>query len=116
MERAIKFRAWNPLARFMDDFNMEDVFLTDWEVKAPWVYDHIMQYTGIKDKNGTEICEGDILIMARFDDIKVYPVVWKNGMLTVSYSTQCLTDLAGIGYFFEVIGNIYENPELVSST
>lgn len=76
--------------------------------------DHkLMQYTGLKDKNGVEIYEGDIVRMTRFDDSKTAEIVWKSGALTVDYSTLILEDLTGIGYTFEVIGNIYENPELL---
>ena len=80
--------------------------------------DTIMQYTGLKDKNGTEVYEGDI-------------VSWNNKIGYIGFLKQemgyCIilkdTDFRlghrniGSGYDFnadiEVIGNIYENPELI---
>ncbi len=74
-----------------------------------------MQFTGLLDKNGKEIYEGDILK----DNIDGYVVVRE---MTGGHFTWKST-LSGIGGIFpfdynqknncEVIGNIYENPELI---
>ena len=75
----------------------------------------LMQYTGLKDKNGREIYEGDILIGKERELICVVTVVWdRSGYWTYKgYSKELrggyLTDLRRV----EVIGNIYENPELL---
>jgi uncharacterized phage protein (TIGR01671 family) len=92
-------------------------------------YDNLSEYTGLKDKNGKEIYEGDILI----DDQKELLEV-KFGELPLDKSGDCVCtyqsfyckcygklgvapmyDCANIGEWMEVIGNIYENPELISS-
>ncbi|WP_270335243.1 YopX family protein [Streptococcus infantarius] len=89
-----------------------------------YVYEEfeLMQSTGLKDKNGKEIYEGDIVKFSDCDDdVYVTPVVWdKNyscfgvsfsGKYPVSfdYLEEFYTELKDI----EVVGNIYENKELL---
>jgi uncharacterized phage protein (TIGR01671 family) len=78
------------------------------------------QYTGLKDKNGKEIYEGDVIEFeyyidgVKFKEIGV--VEWLNGTMAVKCDAFCspnymraLHEMAG----YKVIGNIYENPELL---
>lgn len=75
----------------------------------------IMQYTGLKDKNGKEIYEGDVVITTgNFGAPFNAAVYWNQKM-----ASFCLTDKDGlpVGAWhwnnqLEIIGNIYENPEL----
>ena len=68
----------------------------------------VAQYTGLKDKNGQEIYEGDVLRylgQSRFyDSVKI--VVWENKTAFNGFLISKSTD-------YEIIGNIYENPELL---
>ncbi|MGA5692882.1 YopX family protein [Cytobacillus pseudoceanisediminis] len=82
----------------------------------------IMQYTGLKDKNGKEIYEGDILkITCNFyfrKGIEIDKVVWweKGGWLCNDWTLSELIDNHEEGeQEFEVIGNIYENPSLLEA-
>ncbi len=73
----------------------------------------VMQYTGFKDKNTKEIYEGDIV---RCNDEYCAVVIWKrDGFLLDSITRKNIPSLwynAENSEKIEVIGNIYENPEL----
>lgn len=75
------------------------------------------QYTGLKDKNGKEIYEGDILKYKREENFKLY---W-NEKMSAFYLQNILwpNDDIAVKYYrienFEIIGNIFENKELLDN-
>jgi uncharacterized phage protein (TIGR01671 family) len=91
----------------------------------------IMQFTGLFDKNGKEIYEGDILVdddptdacrhrIVYYDDQAKFELEtwegddnWSSGLF--DYLADA-TQIKGRLDLFEVIGNIYENPELLEET
>lgn len=83
---------------------------------------NIMQFTGLKDDNGKEIFEGDILRLNYGGDDEIDRVTWCGGegypafdLAKNEMETNALAYLkqSGEGQC-EVIGNIWENPELIS--
>ena len=104
--RIIKFRVWDKLSkeiRYGAENNLVICLNNpDFEV---------MQFTGLSDKNGKEIYEGDII---DFGGLKPIEIVWKdNGFKSsMSGSEPIYLTQKGLSYFGEVIGNIYQNPEL----
>ena len=122
--REIKFRAWHKGKKIMGnvlgiDILHKEIFFSNEDVDC---YEHVdfknielMQYTGLKDKNGKEIYEGDILFES-FGE-KYYKVVFENGSFRAEFEGDFeehsfdLIDVVAQGY--EVVGNIYRNPELL---
>ncbi|MFJ5713143.1 YopX family protein [Neobacillus sp. NPDC093127] len=113
--REIKFRAWEKNLKEIipvHEINFENRMIN---TKSVWrLFDEIelMQYTGLKNKNGKEIYEGDI--------VKYKPMFGNGNYITavVEYSEHaewCLgwQPLHGVVHKCEVIGNIYENPDLL---
>ncbi|GIN60506.1 hypothetical protein J27TS8_04990 [Robertmurraya siralis] len=129
--RDIKFRAWLPTNNRMYEFD-ENESLGDHFNRLIYGFGkfELMQYTGLKDNNGKEIYEGDI-IYYNIDNgvgIEHYQarVVWsentaeyKNRFEWLIIYSDCdgfddLTRPAAYNSELQVVGNIYENPELVS--
>ncbi|EAG9354573.1 hypothetical protein CW895_12295 [Listeria monocytogenes] len=88
----------------------------------------LMQYTGLKDKNGKKIFEGDIVAFSE-DDFHVfnsqveyfledgYPAFDIKVPSTYYFDSNVFSEVSMSGlYEIEVIGNIHENPELLEGT
>lgn len=112
--REIKFRVWDKLNKEMN--NIESINFQERRVyKNDVSYlnfnnTELMQCTGLKDKNGKEIYEGDILFESfREEYLKV---VFENGSFRAEADGYSL-DLEDYDDICEVVGNIYENPELM---
>lgn len=119
----IKFRAWDTHEEVMNrvdyvDFvsgviGMSNENVRDYEQPIHRV--NIMQYTGLKDKDGVEIFEGDVLYHPLQGTRKVfYPYsdrVASYGLREIS--TGFGSTLQDAHAVWQVIGNIYQNPELL---
>ena len=127
-----KFRAWNnELGRMMSisdmwfnvdslgEIGLNDAVMNDYITVSP---DEIklMQSTGLKDKHGKEIFEGDILGIETDEGILNVNVFWDSKHALFMFESEIhnekelLAELVEDNtYPFEIIGNIYENPELL---
>ena len=112
MNREIKFRAWFDNKMFYEGWN-EDFFVTK-ELIFRYEKD-IMQFTGLKDKNGKEIYEGDIMS----NGYDTFNIEFFDAKFHATFMPESKEDKVKQGYDYfntmEVIGNIYENPELLNN-
>jgi uncharacterized phage protein (TIGR01671 family) len=125
MKREIKFRVWdiekkcfipNHAWALLVNNQSFGVMMIDWENyrEGEYFYDNaqiLMQFTGLQDINGKDIYEGDILCVPHLEGTrhKVRMVIeWNNDNAEFTkYNPKNA---------FEIIGNIYENPELLKTT
>jgi len=122
--REIKFKAWEGRRKEMDYINdlywFEENGVSDGAGDGLYGNYKIMQYTGLKDKNCKEIYEGDIVECVDMHDSNIdywivkpprYKVYWNDEWACFEITGMGMPD--DISRYWEVIGNIYENPELV---
>jgi len=128
--RKIKFRTWDEIQEcyvYSEEFSTSRDFSfavfqfghSDWEKSKL----QIQQYTGLKDKKGKEIYEGDICRWVSTEGARhTWPIIWDDDLFCYCHNNMPLAQLFDSGYYqpprewpsgFEVIGNIHENPELL---
>ncbi len=143
--REIKFRAWDEINKIMQndvvavDFENKKVYFANTEnrmfgadFREFWdEHFKLMQYTGLKDKNGKEIYEGDIVLLKNEFATWKGTVIFDEGAfkLSINHSygnsknhfskTDEFDDMGAriqLNNIYVVLGNIYENPELLGDS
>lgn len=104
MSREIKFRAWDGEEMHYSEKDGLQTFFAYVGSEA-WESCPLMQFTGLTDKNGKEIYEGDVVILEGGHPMEI-KFIWGAFLADRIYGGQ-------EAYRMEVIGNIYENPELI---
>lgn len=133
MNREIKFRAWQKHHKYMFkpdyiDFVNNDVIIGENDGDNRYENIPLMQYTGLKDKNGKEIFEGDICKVTYYNhsmpNSEIIQVVnYDLGTFSLKKQnsvSELEDDRTNVPLYYcfapnkiEVIGNIYENHELL---
>lgn len=104
--RDIKFRAWENLEKQMLYFDFEDLLRGEVPLHPASCDFYLMAFTGLLDKNGKEVYEGDIVRTKHGLTRKIFM------RLGCWYVDGC-EELGYCNDQVEIIGNIYENPELL---
>jgi len=115
--REIRFRAWNGINIELPVYDLSKQYGSS--SKKPYI---LMQYTGIKDKNGKEIWEGDIVrVIDEWGGDTKHEVKYCSDTGYPAFDLRPYLDVESNGLSYvvegdgeiEVIGNIYSNPELL---
>lgn len=121
MSKEIKFRAWDGEDMYIPEIqeNEQGENINDWFTSFRNVT--LMQYTGLTDKNGKEIYEGDVveyLERGMKNCVGIGQVFWDKDGWSVEGFYDGSQDEPGRAFSenaqLEIIGNIWENPELLN--
>jgi uncharacterized phage protein (TIGR01671 family) len=121
--RELKFRSWNGEQMISPDYITRDAIGHWKENSIPSYSKYLMQFTGVKDKNGADIYEDDIIAifsdaqivkgkLVQIKDFEIYSIKYLKGGFFASEN-----DDLSIGFYnemIEVIGNIFEDSELLT--
>ena len=122
--RLFRFRAWGTKIKWMSKpFSFGQVLnFHDQIIKSLTTDEIVMQFTGLKDKNEVEIYEGDIVTYKRSVGnwtgqfmTTTHKIIFTEEVnaFVMEYGSSYIKLRKHWGYEYEIIGNIFENPELL---
>ena len=124
--REIKFRAWDKkqkemifsgvdfhirLLQMTDEYKGERESIIGFQNEFEGQLFEMMQFTGLHDKNGKEIYEGDIVTVGEFEE----PIIKEVSYVYYAFSLEKHDVYMPASIILKVIGNIHENPELLEA-
>lgn len=121
--KEIKFRVFNERKVMMPPFSLSDAIVNPFHSNRPLTNEmHVMQFTGLTDKNGKEIYEGDVVECdGLFAEVVFNDSAWSTCGIKADaerwdfFRKDKMIPFGDLKmHEWKVIGNIYENPELLS--
>ena len=126
-----RFLCTDKQKRIIFDYENKEINVLENEENSCWLHIpfdecEILQCTGLKDKNGTLIYEGDIVRYTEYEIDDIEPeweyteIVWGENhdypafdLKTHNFDCNGLSEIFNCGYTIEVLGNIYENKKRI---
>ena len=128
--REIKFRAWHSEMERMYYGKLDDMqwrsevsAVTKSDIDENYSSFNVMQFTGLKDKNGKEIYEGDVVEYETYNGKFIGKIVFEAGMFIMACdkfadSYKALSDFSNSEEWceeLEILGDVHQNPDLLES-
>lgn len=96
--------------KYWNEFtNSESEYQTTEDIKV--IPETVGQYTGLPDKNGNEIYEGDVM---DYGSGRIFYITYVGCQFVATFNERVINTIIPI-HNFEIIGNIHQNPELLQS-
>lgn len=116
--REIEFRAWDVTNKCWYPGGAIVFPINSMSENAKKIGYELSQYTGLKDKNGTPICEGDIITLSEHEGSVPHEVIYSTSeamFLLAPKGNRTSEACAWLRGDMFVVGNVYENPELLQN-